>query len=109
MFFLSLLSAIAIATKCALASPLSIPHNVHERRDSLPIGWHHVEALDRGAMIPLKIGLAQNNLERGGKWLNEVSHPNSPKYGKHWTAKQVAEAFAPRLVCTAIILLGIYG
>ena len=25
----------------------------------------------------------------------DVSHPDSPNFGKHWSAKQVAEAFAP--------------
>jgi tripeptidyl-peptidase-1 len=25
----------------------------------------------------------------------DVSHPDSPNFGKHWTAKQVAETFAP--------------
>lgn len=29
------------------------------------------------------------------EFINEVAHPSSPNYGKHWTAKQVAETFAP--------------
>lgn len=32
------------------------------------------------------------------EWLSEVSHPQSKKYGQHWSAKEVAEAFAPRYV-----------
>ena len=33
---------------------------------------------------------------RMSEWLSEVSHPQSKKYGQHWSAKEVAEAFAPR-------------
>lgn len=47
------------------------------------------------AVLPMKIGLKQNNLDRGYDYLNDVSHPTSPNYGKHWSAKQIAETFAP--------------
>ena len=43
----------------------------------------------------MRIGLTQSNLDRAWDWLSEVSSPDSAKYGQHWTAKQVAEAFAP--------------
>jgi tripeptidyl-peptidase-1 len=42
----------------------------------------------------MRIGLAQQDLHRTGEFLNKVSHPKSSDYGKHWTAEQVANAFA---------------
>ena len=48
--------------------------------------------------MPMRIGLVQSNLDKGYDWLMEVSSPESETYGKHWTPKQVAEAFAPRSV-----------
>lgn len=44
----------------------------------------------------MRIGLKQRNLDMVSEWLSEVSHPQSNKYGQHWSAKEVAEAFAPR-------------
>lgn len=92
MFFSTLVTAAFAAT--AFASPIS-NNVVHEKRDSLPPGWTKRSVLDRRALLPMRIGLAQNNLDKGGDWLHEVSDPDSKKYGMHWTAKDVAEAFAP--------------
>lgn len=44
----------------------------------------------------MRIGLKQRNLDMMSQWLSEVSHPRSKKYGQHWSAQEVAEAFAPR-------------
>ena len=43
----------------------------------------------------MRIGLTQGNLDKGYNHLMDVSHPDSPNFGKHWTAQQVAETFAP--------------
>jgi len=43
----------------------------------------------------MRIALTQSNLDRAADWINEVSHPESERYGQHWTASQVAQAFAP--------------
>ncbi|TKA24573.1 hypothetical protein B0A54_17540 [Friedmanniomyces endolithicus] len=43
----------------------------------------------------MKVGLAQSNVDQGWNWLKEVSVPTSSKYGQHWSAKDIAEAFAP--------------
>lgn len=95
MHFLSLVSAAALAAS-AVASPLSTTHSVHEKRSEAPQGWTKREELDRRAVLPMKIALAQSNLDRGWEWLEEVSHPESGKYGEHWSAKEIADAFAPR-------------
>jgi len=85
----------AFLASCS-ASPLSSPHVVHEKRNSIPHGWAKRNKLDRRAILPMRIALTQENLHKGEEWLMEVSHPESGKYGKHWSAANVAEAFAPR-------------
>ncbi|KAK8034228.1 hypothetical protein PG993_009223 [Apiospora rasikravindrae] len=48
------------------------------------------------AIIPVRIGLAQSNLDTGYQRLIEVSHPSSPSYGKHLSHEEVVELFAPK-------------
>ena len=86
--------AIAVLLASASASPV-VRHAVHEKRDALPPNWSKSAKLDDRAVLPLRIALAQQNLHRGDEFLMEVSHPSSPNFGKHWTAKEVAETFAP--------------
>lgn len=93
MFFSTLVTAALAAT--AVASPISNTLVVHEKREELPHGWTKRTMLDRRAILPMRIALAQNNLEKGGDWLHEVSDPDSDRYGQHWTAADVAAAFAP--------------
>ncbi|SMQ45934.1 unnamed protein product [Zymoseptoria tritici ST99CH_3D7] len=92
MLFLSLLSGLLAV--CA-ASPLASPAVVHESRASLPNGWAKREALDRRAVLPMRIALTQSNLLNGEDWLMEVSHPESEKYGNHWSTDDIVSAFAP--------------
>lgn len=80
-----------------LASPTS-SYALHEKRNALPSGWSKRDQLDRRAVMPMKIALKQRNIERGWEFLEEVSHPESAKYGQHWTAQEVAEMFSPRYV-----------
>ncbi|KAK4545784.1 hypothetical protein LTR36_002738 [Oleoguttula mirabilis] len=94
MFFVRSVVAAALAAT-AIASPISTPHSLHEKRSEIPQGWTKRDVLDRRAILPMKVGLSQSNLDKGSQWLEEVSHPTSEKYGKHWTAKEVADAFAP--------------
>lgn len=70
-------------------------HTIHEKRDVLPPSWSQSAKVPSDSVISMRIALAQNNLHRAEELLMDVSHPNSPNYGKHWTPKQVAETFAP--------------
>ena len=79
----------------AVATP-SLNHVLHEKRNKLPFGWGQRKELDGKAILPMKIGLAQENLDKAEDYLMEVSHPDSPKFGQHWSAQQIAETFAPR-------------
>lgn len=43
----------------------------------------------------MRIGLLQRNIDDGPKYLLDVSDPDSPNYGKHWTTQQVIDFFQP--------------
>ncbi|KAK5163923.1 uncharacterized protein LTR77_010318 [Saxophila tyrrhenica] len=43
----------------------------------------------------MRIALRQNNLEYGHDHLMDVSHPSSSNYGKHWSAGEAHDYFAP--------------
>lgn len=84
---------------CASTVTLASPYVVHEKRHvSTDDQWSKLTQLDSNAVLPIRIGLKQQNLELGDQWLMEVSDPTSPKFGKHWTSKEVADAFKPRCV-----------
>lgn len=44
----------------------------------------------------MRFGLAQQNMHRLEELLMEVSHPESPKYGQHYSAAEIVDTFAPR-------------
>jgi len=94
MRFCSVLTSAALAAS-AFASPAS-HYAVHEKRDSAPYGWASRGALKRDGVLPMRIALTQRNLDKAYDHLMDVSHPESAKFGKHWTVKDVAETFAPR-------------
>ena len=73
----------------------SAPHVRHEKRNFLPPGWQKHDRMPGHQVLPMRIALSQSNLEKADDFLMDVSHPDSPNFGKHWTAKQVAETFAP--------------
>ncbi|KAF7197078.1 Tripeptidyl-peptidase SED1 [Pseudocercospora fuligena] len=85
----------AVTWGLSSATPLLSPHVIHEKRHAAPIGWSRKDALEPQAVLPVSIALAQENLHRGNDWLMDVSHPESPNYGKHWSAEEVVSAYAP--------------
>jgi tripeptidyl-peptidase-1 len=95
MLFTTFLATSVLAVG-SLATPIAQPLVVHEKRSPVPAGWTRRDVLDRRAILPMRIGLTQGNLHKGHDWLMDVSDPESEKFGRHWTAKEVAEAFAPR-------------
>lgn len=69
---------------------------LHERRDSTnPTSWRQVDRVQSDAIIPLRIGLKQNNLQLGEERLMAVSHPDSEHYGKYLSEQEVHDLFAP--------------
>ncbi|OCH90819.1 subtilisin-like protein [Obba rivulosa] len=67
----------------------------HETRRSIPHGWQPIQRAEPSMVLPLRIGLAQSNTHLLESFLNDVSHPVSPNYGKHWSPAKVAETFRP--------------
>jgi len=81
-----------------VASTIAAPsssHVRHEKRDFLPPGWKRHGMIPSHEVLPMRFALSQSNLDKAEDFLMDVSHPDSPNFGKHWTAKQVAETFAP--------------
>jgi len=99
MIFLALLIAKLLVCKC-LAVPTTQHHVVHEKRNTHPAGWIRRGELNNRAVLPMRIALSQSNLDKGHNWLMDISHPGSERYGQHWSAKKVAQAFAPRYSAT---------
>lgn len=79
----------------AAAEPALSPYALHEKRTHVPAGWSLKRRHDPSTPIPLRFALTQRNIDDVGKYLMEVSHPESEKYGKHWSASDVLEMFAP--------------
>ena len=90
MLFHSLLGAAALLAVSS-ASPIGSSEHyvVHEKRDALPHGWSRKSVIDKDAIIPMRIALTQGNVEKGWDWLDEVSNPDSEKYGQHWKSWRV--------------------
>jgi tripeptidyl-peptidase-1 len=84
-----------LAGVLALPAANSNKYVVHERREQPPTNWDRDTKLHGNSVLPLRIALTQNNLHKADEFLMDVSDPRSPNYGKHWTAQEVAEAFAP--------------
>ena len=92
---------LAIVTSLSLfGSVLAVPsrrfnHVVHEKRTSEPINWVRDRRLEAHKILPMRVGLAQQNLHRIEEMLLSVSHPESDSYGQHMTPEEVVEMFAP--------------
>jgi tripeptidyl-peptidase-1 len=112
---------VLIAFLALFETSLAIPtantattYHLHEKRAE-GSGWQKQSRAVGDVTLPLRIGLRQSNLENADKYLWEVSNPKSTKFGtscgpsfvlekipdvchaagKHWTADEVAKAFAP--------------
>ncbi|XXG96353.1 hypothetical protein Hte_002635 [Hypoxylon texense] len=80
------------------SSKRSIPdtHIQHEKRTAVQArSWTKVERAVPDAVLPMRIGLRQQNLQSGHDLLVEISNPKSKNYGKHLSAEEVVKFFAP--------------
>ncbi|KAH9480393.1 Aorsin [Psilocybe cubensis] len=80
---------------CAIAVPSPRSHVVHERRAAEPLEWTRARRLEPHRILPMRFGLAQQNMHRLEELLMQVSHPESPLYGQHYTPAEVVDLFAP--------------
>ncbi|GJJ08142.1 hypothetical protein Clacol_002350 [Clathrus columnatus] len=88
---------LAFGVKSTLSATLDFQRRsvVHEKRVINPVSWKVHKELDKGTTLPFRIGLKQNNIANLEDYLMEVSHPDSPNYGQHWTPEKVIETFKP--------------
>lgn len=86
---------LSLRASCFGASSVTAPRIKHESRRSLPTDWEQSHRAPVDTILPLRIGLAQPNLDRIEQLLLDVSHPDSPNYGNHWSAAKVANTFRP--------------
>lgn len=77
------------------ASDTPVLHESRLSHASLSSRWRRVARVDSDAVIPVRIGLKQSNLDAGKDRLLAISHPNSENYGKHLTPDEVHSLFAP--------------
>ncbi|PBP18238.1 hypothetical protein BUE80_DR011052 [Diplocarpon rosae] len=94
---ISQLIAFAFLVTKTISAPTTYSgrHVVHERRDRLPSQWARTSPIHVDSVLPMRIALTKRNIHKGNEFLDDVSNPESSNYGKHWSAKQVAEMFAP--------------
>lgn len=99
LFFATLLtlaSSISAVPIFSSSSSSSSSHVLHEKRDEGPQSlWTRHSRAQGHERLPIRIGLKQRNLEHADRFIQDVSDPTSPNFGKHWTADKVANIFAP--------------
>lgn len=88
------LAVLALAA-LAFAEPQLSPHVLHEKRAEIPRGWEQTRRLEGDAILPMRFGLTQNNIDRIEDVLMDVSAPDSKNYGKHWKTEDIVDFFAP--------------
>ncbi|KAF8158458.1 subtilisin-like protein [Crassisporium funariophilum] len=82
--------------KFVLGAPSSrTNHVIHEKRAAEPLDWTQARRLESHKVLNMRVGLAQQNMHRLEEMLLEVSHPESTKYGQHYTAADIVETFSP--------------
>jgi tripeptidyl-peptidase-1 len=89
------LQVLAVCLLVAGAPSRRASHVVHERRAVEPVAWVKTRRLEAHKVLPLRIGLTEQNTHELEEILTSVSHPSSPKYGHHWSPDRVLQHFAP--------------
>ena len=89
------LNLFAFLSLGALTGICSYPYVLHEKRSYVPSGWSLLQRQDAFHVIPLRFGLKQSNMDKIEEFLNDISYPDSPNYGKHWSPGRVAMVFSP--------------
>ncbi|KAK0855543.1 hypothetical protein LTS02_011011 [Friedmanniomyces endolithicus] len=99
---LPLLAATAFTSPAlarAFPADTTVSHVIHEKRDVAGSSgrWTKGDRVASHVKVPVRVGLKQSAeaMEKAERWLMEVSHPQSGKFGKHWTQDEIIEAFQP--------------
>ncbi|KAL7945381.1 peptidase S8/S53 domain-containing protein [Trichoderma barbatum] len=93
----SVTAAIVAALLSVVAARVAPSDHVrHEVRGKhLDSHWTKENRIEGAIIVPVRVGLTQSNLDKGEAMLMNISHPNSEHYGKHLSASEVDEMFAP--------------
>ncbi|KAI0044220.1 subtilisin-like protein [Auriscalpium vulgare] len=91
----SLLGVLALCATSLAAQSRRSAHLVHEKRAAEPVGWDKARRLESHRVLPIRVGLTQQNTHRLEELLTSLAHPDSQTYGQHWSAAEVADYFAP--------------
>ncbi|KAK7739386.1 hypothetical protein SLS63_001729 [Diaporthe eres] len=94
MHFSTAAAAAALVLACT-AAPTSGRYNLHEKRDGQPHAWQKRHRAVADQVLPIRIALKQRNLDNAASYIYDVADPNSPNFGKHWSAEKVANTFSP--------------
>ncbi|TVY80551.1 Aorsin [Lachnellula suecica] len=94
MVALQTLLVVALAA-LSNAAPTTSKNVLHEERRTPSADWIKGSRIEGSAILPMRIGLTQSNLDKGHDFLMDVSSPDSTKYGKYWSAEEVHSMFAP--------------
>jgi len=65
-------SVIAALTALSSAAPATLRHVLHEERSRQASDWVKGARIEGSAILPMRIGLTQTNLEKGDAFLMEV-------------------------------------
>lgn len=96
---ITILAALAVATDAKPLErhqPRTSRHVVHERVQPVQGAWVKSHRIHEAAMLPVRIGLTQQNLHRAEEFIYDVSHPESPNYSNHWSPAEIVEMFKPK-------------
>jgi tripeptidyl-peptidase-1 len=88
------LAALALSIGLSIASPAPHVRVRHEKRAPSP-QWLKRTRAPPETSLPVRIGMAQNNLDVGHERLMEISDPSSEKYGQYLSAQEVGDLFRP--------------
>jgi tripeptidyl-peptidase-1 len=66
------LSVLAAIVALVNAAPAPVKHVLHEERSTPSRDWIKGARIEKNAVIPMRIGLTQTNLEKGYEYIMEV-------------------------------------
>jgi tripeptidyl-peptidase-1 len=69
---LLVISVLAVFAVLSSAAPRPSTHAVHEKREASPKQWMKGDRLWSEALLPVRVGLKQRNIENGYDYLLEV-------------------------------------
>tara|TARA_R110002060_G_scaffold27375_2_gene37219 strand:+ start:748 stop:966 length:219 start_codon:yes stop_codon:yes gene_type:complete len=72
MLSIKLIALLAAIVGFSGAVPTPGTHSLHEKRNSLPRLWARGDRVDRNAILPVRIGLAQQNMDDSYDHLMDV-------------------------------------